>query len=187
MTSSLYIAPCNLYNWYVYLDWFKQRNLIFPVQPKEAIFIADEDNDELIGGACVYPTEGPWIFIEHMSFKPGLSKSLILRGMYHGMQAARGLGAMMGKRPLIHSNHPSIDAMLARCGYTKSEMTCWYTDPVTKGSPQEIGENLGASGRDETTEQDSIMPESKKKIKRPSARRRNSGKTMDKRPTSGDE
>ncbi|MBW2675805.1 MAG: hypothetical protein JRD89_20760 [Deltaproteobacteria bacterium] len=162
MTSSLYIAPYTLFNWYVYLDWFKQRELDLPSQPKEMILVADEDTDDLVGGACVYPTEGPWVFIEHMSFKPDLPKSLILRGMYHGMQAARGLGAMIGKRPLIHSSHPSIDAMLARCGYTKSEMTCWYTDPVTKRSPQEIGENLGASGRDErTAEQDAIMPEEK--------------------------
>jgi hypothetical protein len=171
----------------VYLEWFKLRGQPLPVIPKQLILVAIEDTDEVIGGVCVYPTEGPWMFLEHLSFKPGLQKSLILRGVYLGVEAARGMGAAMGKRPLIHSSHKSIDAMLERCRYTRSPMTCWYAEPTTKESPREDGVNSRASRRDETitNEQDEdIMPEVKKKIKRVSARR---AKAMDTRTASGDE
>ena len=171
MTSSLYIAPFSLYHWYVYLDWFKQRDEPLPYPPKQMILIADEDTDELLGGACVYPTEGPWMFMEHVTFKPGLDNNLILRGVRLGVEAAKGLGASVGKRPVIHSSRRSIDAMLDSCGYTRSDIVCWYTEPTTKGvAPNET-----------------IVSEEETKTKRPSARRRKDAKPMGERPSSGDE
>jgi hypothetical protein len=171
----------------VYLSWFKERGLDFPIQPKYAIMIAD-DNDELVGGACVYVSDGPWMMIDHMSFKPGLANSVIVRGLRLGMESAKAYGAFMAKWPLVRTNRKSINLALKKCGYMKSDVECWYAEPTAKGSPREDDGFSRASRRDEkdlTEQNNNSVTEEKKKIKRVSARR--NAKAVDSRASSGDE
>jgi hypothetical protein len=164
---SLRVAIYNAANWKTYLGWFEERGVMPPItMPKQAIMVADDE--ELLGGICVYMTDGPWMFLEHMQLKPGLSAGTIRRVIKFGLEAAKGMGAIVYKAVVIHEQREAIAHFLQDTGYVLTPASVWYGIPdfsPIKNVPQgQTGENPKGDKKGDD-ELDSNIQQKKKKSK----------------------
>jgi len=120
----MYVAPMTYENWNVYAKWFQEKGLAIPTPPKQAIMVNDEHG--LAAGVCIYLTDGPWMFLEHMQLRPGLSPGEIMRAMKLGLAAAKGLGCILGKHPVVLAQREGVEKMLGKVGYVQHEYSVWY-------------------------------------------------------------
>jgi hypothetical protein len=118
MKNDLYLVPGNAANWKTFLGWFSERGEPTPFISKQSVMIADDEG--LVGGVCVYVSDGPWMFIEHASCRPNISPGNMKRVLDFGLQAARELGNVFTKVPLLHISNRYIAESAEKLGFVNS-------------------------------------------------------------------
>lgn len=110
-----------------------------------AYMVSDEGGTAtLVGAVCLYPTDGPYLYVEHFTLHPDLSKpgKGWKRRMMLGLHAARTLAynvivvcAAMRKVPIVAVARPSIAAVLKGMGYRKDATGTWSVAPTVRVMP----------------------------------------------------
>lgn len=83
--------------------------------PAAAVFIGDQRG--LVCGVCLYPTEGPYCLVEHLSTNPACGARLRHRGVLAAARTLRGYLSVAGKYPVMVIRHRALVRILAREGF----------------------------------------------------------------------
>ncbi len=116
-------------SWAEYQTFFTDRELTAPPPPKRVVFVRDDETQALVAGVCLYPTDGPYLFLEHFSYSPKLSAKDGLKAIRFLCAVVKGVAAVEAKTPLILTAVKGIaDAIMAE-GFQHSPVSVYYAVP----------------------------------------------------------
>lgn len=125
---NLYLATLNQETWQQYASFFAARKLPLPPAARQCIFVQDED-EVLVGGAMVFPTDGPHLFIEHLAVHPELTAPEVHEVVTFMCEIAKGAGAVQAKYPFILAAPGGLGDVLDRAGFNQLDLEVWNVYP----------------------------------------------------------
>jgi hypothetical protein len=124
----LLLFPLNEVTWKQFTSWYHSRELPYPPQPEDVIFVGAETGD-LICGVCLYPTSGPFCLVEYASTNPLVGGRVKLAAVHLLVQQIQVYGALRGKNMLCFPRDKSIHRLLLKAGAIVSPATAVYFRP----------------------------------------------------------
>lgn len=126
--SPLYVIPNTPETWEHFGRFFDARKALRPPGTEDTLFVADARG--LVAGVCLYPTRGPFFFLEHLSTNPGCPAKLRHRAVVLLATLVRAYAAAHSKYPIAVVRHRSISRILQRHGFTHSPGAVLTAAPI---------------------------------------------------------
>lgn len=124
----LFLVPLTPLAWTEYCGWFKARGKEPPAPVNEGVWVADESG-RLIGGVCIYRTDGPYALAEHFSANPAAPGRLRAHALRIVCQALQHYAATSSKHLIVAPNFQSGYKALLRAGFMESEAVLMVSRP----------------------------------------------------------
>lgn len=111
-----------------YFSWFQARGLPPPVPSLDGIFIGCDGG--LICGAMLDPTQGPYLFAEHLATNPQAPVRLRHRAVSLLIRTLRAYSAITSKYAMVIIRSGSLIRILSREGFSAQSAVVMTTNPV---------------------------------------------------------
>ncbi len=132
------IYPPAEYTVKAYVAWCKKRDIAVPPMGKDAIFVGIPNTGPrggvlpptMVCGCMLYPTDGPYVFAEHLISNPELPARVVHRAVERLIGVVLVYAATRGKWPWIIPQSRAIATMLERQGFTTNKQYVYVAEPV---------------------------------------------------------
>jgi hypothetical protein len=122
-TPNLFIVGMDDDSWEEFSSWFAQRRLCAPVRPNDGFVVCTSPKRGevlYIAGVCIYPTDGPYAVVEHVSTNPKASLRLRHQAVVMGAVTLCVYGATRKKEMMCFPRQQGVERILERAGFIKS-------------------------------------------------------------------
>ena len=132
------LVPLTSQVWEVFSSWFNFQ----PPVPKHGIFITEvvAGQQTLIGGACIYDTDGAYCFVEHFSLNPTTPQGLnhkVAQSVFMSLRADLNVSNKVG---VCGVSFKGVEKMLEKVGWVAQPMRMMTyipgTEPVPSAEPR---------------------------------------------------
>jgi hypothetical protein len=122
----------------VYGQWCQKRGIALPPLSKDGIFVgipqltkAKTPTVPVFVCACLlYPTDGPYVFGEHLVSNPDLPARVVHRGVERLIGVLKVYSATRGKYPLVVPQTKALERMLERQEFQSTGKPVFQAPPV---------------------------------------------------------
>lgn len=94
--------------------------------PKQVVLV--QSAEHLVGGLCLYPTDGPYTVVMDVVFRPELSKPECEEVVTFMLSVTLGVCAVQAKAPMLVGT-PEMSAMMEAVGFTKHPLALYVATP----------------------------------------------------------
>lgn len=149
----LHVGTLNAETWEAFSVFFTERKQPVPRIPTKAV-LAIDDEGVLVAGVCRYDTDGPYMFLEHLSYDPELSSRDGHSAVRFLSRVVQAIGSAEGKIPLVLTGQKGIGKALLSQGYQQSPTAVFYT--AVGVPPQKTRAPADQNEDPLTTDEDSV-------------------------------
>lgn len=115
----MYLASLTEETREMYNRWFDARGVPRPPRAEEMVLVRDDA--ELLGGVCMYITDGPYMFMEHFSTNPDIGGRAALEVANLALRSVTAYGTIRGKRVIAAVRDVGLINILQSRGYMATD------------------------------------------------------------------
>lgn len=126
--EKLFVIPATPAGWREYAGLFESRKLVAPPPSTDIVLVADARG--LVCGVSLYPSSGPYVFVEHLASNPQRPLRLRHRGVSLLAALVRSYCAIHSKYPVVVVRSRGLCKMLGRLGYETQVAVVMTAKPI---------------------------------------------------------
>ncbi len=134
----MHVGVLSQATWNQFQSFFVARGVQAPPMPSRVVFACDDTTGHLIAGVCLYPTDGPYLFLEHFSYAHTLTAKEGAKAIKFLCAVVRGVAAVDAKTPMLLTGVKGIADLVLKEGFLESPVRVFYAPigkPLNKSGP----------------------------------------------------
>lgn len=125
---NLHVAPLSTRVWNDYCAMWDVRGGSVKGRPQPGIYVQTDDG-VLVGGIQCFPTDGEWLFVEHLAMAEGLSREVAEEVVRYMIQVCKGYATVLAKNVIILNGVAWCGALLSSGGFERRAETPFIFAP----------------------------------------------------------